>query len=132
MMRMDIVSVDGNVRIYLHNERDTIDVFIGHNAFQSAGYNYVRNALTGSGSFVPVDEMVMTHGAGTSTVTPNNVNLGTGVCKFEGIWPDSPELTTITRFELVANSTTYSRLNVAEFDKLDDYTLTVEWTVSFS
>ncbi len=132
MMRMDVVSVYGNVRVYLHNEHDTIDVFIGHNAFLSAGYNYVRNALTGAGTFDPVDEMVITHESGTSTVTPNNVNLGVGIAKFEGVWSDAGALTTITKIELFANGTNYSRINVAPFNKVDGYTLTVEWTVSFS
>lgn len=129
---MDVLHIHTNVRVYLHNKNSIIEVFEGHNTFQTNGYNYIRNALTSGGSFVPIDEMSLIHSGGTSTVNTSNTTPGVGVAKFTAEWPDSPALTTITRFLLIASSTEYSRLDIADFNKYEGYTLTVEWTISFS
>ena len=132
MIRVDVLHIHSNVRVYLHNKNNVIEVFEGHNTFQTNGYNYIRNALINGGSFVPIDEMSLIYSDGTSTVNTNNSAPSVGAAKFIAIWAEELEFTSITRFSLLASSTEYSRLDTADFNKVIGYVLTIEWIISFS
>lgn len=108
-------------------------VYEGDNAFQSTGYNYLKNALITSGNFDPVSDMIMRYnsGANESTVSVSIQDVGVSVCKFEAVWSTGTEYANIDRFSLLASSV-YSIINVTDFTKEDTYSLTIEWTITFA
>lgn len=127
------ISIRGSVKITKYNAKETILIYEENNAFQSTGYNYLKNALITSGNFDPISDMIMRYnsGANENTVSVSAQDVGVGVCKFEAVWGTGTEYANIDRFSLLASSV-YSIINVTDFTKEDTYSLTIEWTVTFS
>lgn len=128
----DLISITGHVKITLWNEDSTIVVYDDRNAFQSAGYNYLKNALITTGTLDPVQNMIMTHSGGSSTKSVNISDLGIGQCKFSAVWGIDESYSNVSAFVLRASSSNYSLLSVAPFEKLETYALTVEWAIVIS
>lgn len=127
----DTISVKGNVKITLWNKQNTI-VINDHNAIQSNGYNYLKDALITSGTFDPIANMVMAHSGGNSTKPVNISDLGIKECKFDAVWGVGEAFTSVSSFSLISSTLTYSILSVAPFSKSNTYSMTVEWTIFFS
>lgn len=128
----EIIFITGYVKITLWNERETIVIYDDHNAFQSTGYDYLKDALITTGTFDPIQNMVMTHSGGSSTKPVNASDLGIGQCKFDAVWGVNESYTDISNFNLRASGSNYSNLTTSLFDKTETYSMTVEWTITFA
>jgi len=126
-LSLDNLTVKGTVKIFINGKLfKTLS-----NTFQTTGLNYLRNALTDSGSFSPVDAIELYYGTGTNSDTPTISKTANGKARFYSTWSSGTEYLNITELRLKSGSDVYSRIP-CHFSKESEYRLEIVWDLEIS